>query len=194
MTPDYLSNKLPPVKRPFLYSNHETLLFRELRCHTSRYANSFFPDAVSTWNKLISNFTLMPSIGKFKLHIISLIRPMARSIFNIHEPIGLRFIFMLRLGLSPLRSHKFNYNFTDTDSNLCSCNGGVENTYHFLLKCSNFLNQRITLLRSINDILVNYNVFFNFGHHLLSHANNKDILQATIKFIKDSERFKNYAE
>ena len=197
MTPDYLSNKLPPLKRPFLYSNHATLLFREFRCHTSRYANSFFPDAVSTWNKIIGNFNLMPSIGKFKSHIISLIRPMAKSTFNIHDPIGLRFLHMLRLELSPLNSHKFNYNFADTDSNLCSCNDGVENTDHFFLKCSNFLTQRETLQRSVNDILLNYNVhiacdnyrFFLYGHHLISQSDNKVILQASIKFIKDSKRF-----
>ena len=82
MTPTYLNNKLPPKKRPFLFSNHETLLFRDFRCHTSRYANSFFPDAVSTWNKLIVNFTIMPSIGIFKSHIISLIRPTAKSTFK----------------------------------------------------------------------------------------------------------------
>ena len=202
MTPDYLSNKLPPKKRPFLYSNHETLLFREFRCHTSRYANSFFPDAVTTWNRLIGNFDLMPSIGKFKLHIISLTRPMAKSIFKVHDPIGLRFLFMLRLELSPLRSHKFNYNFADTNSNVCACNDGIENTDHYFLKCSNFSNQRRTLLRSVNDILKKYNVyiavdnyrFFLYGHHLLSQADNKVILHASIKFIKETKRFSNQAD
>ena len=185
------------LKRPFLYSNHVTLLFCEFRCHTSRYANSFFPDAVSTWNKIIGNFNLMPSIGKFKSHIISLIRPMAKSTYNIHDPIGLRFLHMLRLELSPLNSHKFNYNLADTDCNLWSCNVGVENTDYFFLECSNFLTQRETLQRSVNDILLNYNVhiacdnyrFFLYGHHLISQSDNKVILQASIKFVKDSKRF-----
>ncbi len=201
MTPEYLSNKLPPKKRPYLYSNHETLLFREFRCHTSRYANSFFPDAVSTWNRIFGNFNFMPSIGEFKSHMISLIRPMAKSTFDIHDPIGLRFLFMLRLELSPLRSHKFNHNFADTDSNLCSCNDGAENTDHFFLKCSNFSNQRVFLLESVNNIILNHyhNMhiafdnyrFFLYGHHLLSLSDNKTLLQASIKFIKDSKRFSN---
>ena len=104
------------------------------------------------------------------------------------DPIGLRFLHMLRLELSPLKSHKFNYNFADTDSNLCSCNDGVENTDHFFLKCSHFLTQRETLLRSVNDILLNYNVhiacdnyrFFLYGHHLISQSDNKVIPQASI--------------
>ena len=144
----------------------------------------------------------MPSIGKFKLYIISLIRPMAKSTFNIHDPIGLSFLYMLRLELSPLRSHKFNYDFADTASNLCSCNDGVENTDHFFLKCSNFSDQRETLLRSVNDILQNYNIdiafenyrFFLYGHHLLSSSDNKVILHASIKSIKESKRFSTQAE
>ena len=144
----------------------------------------------------------MPSIGKFKRHILSLTRPLAKSIFNVHDPIGLRFLFMLRLELSPLRSHKFNHNFADTNSNTCSCNDGVENNEHFFLKCSYFSNQRQTLLRSVNDILQKYDVyialdnyrFFLYGHHLLSQADNRDILHASIKFIKESKRFSNQAD
>ena len=143
----------------------------------------------------------MPSIGEFKSHMISLIRPMAKSTFDIHDPIGLRFLFMLRLELSPLRSHKFNHNFADTDSNLCSCNDGAENTDHFFLKCSNFSNQRVILLESVNNIILDHNHnmhiafvnyrFFLYGHHLLSLSDNKTLLQASIKFIKDSKRFSN---
>ena len=143
----------------------------------------------------------MPSIGKFKLHVISLIRQIAKSLFNIHDPIGIRFFYMLRLKLSPLRDHKFNYNFADTDTNACLCNNGTENTDHFLLKCIFFLDQRETLLKPVNDILQNYNVhialddyrFFLYGHHLLSQEDNKSILCATIKFIKDSKRFSSNA-
>ena len=50
-----------------------------------------------------------------------------------------------------------------------------------------------------NDILRNYNLadasesfrFFLYGHHLLTDSDNKKILCATIKFIKDSNRFAN---
>ena len=167
------------------------------RFHFSLCQSAKFPDAVATWNRLIGNFDLMPSIGKFKLHILSLARPVAKSIFNIYDPIGLHFLFMLRLELSSLWIHKFNYNSADTNSYVCSCSDCVENTDHFFLKCSYFSNQRQTLLRSVNNILQKYNVylafdnyrFFLYGHHLLSQADNRDILHASIKFIKESKRF-----
>ena len=142
MTPAYLSDKLPPRRRPFLFSANTTLLFREIRCRSSRYMNSFFPDAISTWNRIIDHFVEMPSIGKFKEHVISLIRPSKKSTFNIYDPIGLRYIFQLRLNLSPLRSHKWRHNFLDTSSEFCQCAQGVEDTEHFLFLCPLFDNQR----------------------------------------------------
>ena len=52
------------------------------------------------------HFPNIPSINILKGHILTLIRPVKGSIFNIHDPIGLRYLFYLRVGLSPLRSHK----------------------------------------------------------------------------------------
>ena len=49
----------------------------------------------------------------------SFLRPNANSIFGIHDPKGLRYIFQLRVSLSPLRSHKFRHNFDDTPSDIC---------------------------------------------------------------------------
>ena len=37
---------------------------------------------------------------------------MTKGIFGIHDPVGLRYLFQLRVSLSPLRSHKFRHNFT----------------------------------------------------------------------------------
>ena len=49
-TPSYLKDKLPP--------NHRLLfnVFREIKFKTDRYKNSFFPQAISSWNKIISHF------------------------------------------------------------------------------------------------------------------------------------------
>ena len=45
-------------------------------------------------------------------------RPEGRPVFGIHDPQGIRYLFQLRLGLSPLRVHKKRYNFIDTSSDL----------------------------------------------------------------------------
>ena len=55
----------------------------------------------------------------------SLIRNMTRSTFGVHDPLGLRYLFQLRVNLSPLRSHKRQHNFSATLSDICECNLGI---------------------------------------------------------------------
>ena len=59
--------------------------------------NSFFPNGVASWKIIIKRFVTMPSISKLKEHMLSLFRPNIKSMFNIYDPIGLRYIFQLRL-------------------------------------------------------------------------------------------------
>ena len=121
LTPSYLRDKLPPHRRP-LYRFNNSNTFHELRCKTSRCKNSFFPDAISWWNNIITNFQNVPPFTSLKAHILSLVRPKIKSIFGIHDPLGLRYLFQLRVNLSPLRSHKRRHNFSDTPSEICECN------------------------------------------------------------------------
>ena len=78
---------------------------------------------------------------------------MTKSIFGIHDPAGLRYLFQLRVGLSPLRSHKYCHNFTDTTSDICHCNQGIEDTNHFLFSCPDYAILRATLAASVINIL-----------------------------------------
>ena len=158
MTPSYLVNKLPPRKRCSLYNADHSLSFRELRCRSSRYANSFFPNAINSWNNLICNFTNMPSILEFKSLISSLIRPNHKSTFKIHDPLCIRFLFMLRLNLSPLRSHKWHHNFIDTPSETCTCHHEAEDTTHFLLKCPLYTTSRLSLFATALNLRLKYNL------------------------------------
>ena len=104
MTPSYLGDKFPP-NRKLLYRCKNSNTYHEIRSNTSRYKNSFFPDAIISWNNIITNFQNVPSFTSLKAHILSLIRPKAKSTFGIHHPLGLRFLFQLRVDLSPLRNH-----------------------------------------------------------------------------------------
>ena len=102
--------------------------------------SSFFPDAITSWNNVIIHFGDIPSFNVLKNHILSLIRPKIKCIFGIHDPLGLRYILQLRVGLSFLRYHKNRHNFIDTPSDICLCNQGIEDTNHFLfLFCVLFL-------------------------------------------------------
>ena len=72
---------------------------------TDRYLNSFFPDAMKSWNNVITDFNELPTFEELKKHLISLYRPDIKPTFGIHNP-KLRYIFQLRVGLSHLLPHK----------------------------------------------------------------------------------------
>ena len=139
----------------------------------------------------------MPSINVLKSHILSLIRPEKRSTFDIHDPLGLRYLFYLRLGLSPLRSHKNHHSFVDTPFDKCICNHGIENTNHFLFLCSLYSTQRAPLIAIATEILQKYSLetlvnrsrLYLYGHKAISFADNRKIILSTIDFIKETQRF-----
>ena len=193
LTPTYLKEKLPHHRQP----GNALSTFHEIRSRTKRFSQTFFPDAIATWNIFTSHFVIMPSYGFLKKHVISLFRPKVKSIFGIHDPIGIRCLFQLRVSLSPLRSHKKHHNFIDTPSDICLCNQGIENTNHFLFECLFYTHQRAILAVSVIQILQKYNLnylsnqksLYLYGHDSISHSDNKIILSSTIKYIKDTQRF-----
>ena len=79
-------------------------------------------------------------------------RPTANSIFACHNRIGVKLLTKVRLGLSHLREHKFKHSFQDTLNPLCSCGKEVETTFHFLLSCPNYSDERLTLLSKLRNI------------------------------------------
>ena len=120
-----------------------------------------------------------------------------KCFFGIHDHIGLRYLFQLRLSLSPLRSHKFHQNFINTPSDIYYCNQGIEDTRHFFLVCPFYVTQRVNLLTRVNEILQKYKLdhlgnqfkLYLYGHDSINHVDNRVILIATIKHIKETRRF-----
>ena len=164
---------------------------------TEYYKNSFFPYTTNEWNKLSPNLRSSQSLQVFKKALLDLIRPKQKPIFNIFDPIGLKFLTRLRLNLSHLREHKFNHNFLDTINPLCSCSLEVESTSHYLLRCPFYTDHRKILLDNLveiigtisnlsDDELVN---LLLYGKESYEMKVNASILKNTIVFIKSSERF-----
>ena len=102
-TPSYLKDKLPRHRRP-LYSQNNNITFQKISCQSSRYMSGFFPGAITSWNNIITYFVNIPSINILKDHLLSLIRPKKKNIFGIHDPLGLRYLTQLRVGLSFITS------------------------------------------------------------------------------------------
>ena len=71
------------------------------------FRNSFFPSAITEWNKLDRDIRNSDSLNVFKLSLLKFVRPVANSVFEINNPYGLKLLTRLRLGLSYLRYHKF---------------------------------------------------------------------------------------
>ena len=184
MTPSYLKDKLPP-NRKLLYRCNNSKTFHEIRCKTSRYTNSFFPDAINSWNNIIRNFQNVPPFTCLKAQILSLIRPKTKSTFGVDDPLGLQYIFQLNGNLSPLRNHKSRQNFADTPSEICECNQDVEDTSHFLFEC------KVIEILQRNDLyhLGNQLGLYLYGHRSLNLIDNRRNLLSTIKYIKDTQRF-----
>ena len=63
-TPFYLKGKLPAHHRPQVNGNIPKS-FREQRSRTNRHKNSFYSDAIASWNMFINHFDKMPSINYF---------------------------------------------------------------------------------------------------------------------------------
>ena len=194
-TPTYLKEKLPPHR--MTQEGIPQNSFYAFPCRTERFMMSFFPDATASWNTFIDHFTNIPSYSILKTHLLSFFRPPKRSIFNIHDPAGIRFLFQLRLGLSPLRSHKRRHGFVDTPSEVCLCNTDVEDTKHFLFKCPFHAMKRASLATEVVPILIKNNLnrmsedekLYLYGNDSMSDSDNKAILLATMKFIKETNRF-----
>ena len=146
-TADYLKEKLPPNRSPFL-----RYVFQNFRCKTDRYKNSFFPNAISLWNEFITHFEDFPSYAVLRSHLHSFFRPKLKSIFGLNDKSGISVLFQLRLGLSSLKAHKKRHNFVDTPSAICECGQGIETTNHFLLHvpCMHIFGQDLWILSTIS--------------------------------------------
>ena len=103
------------------------------------------------------------------------------------------------MGLSKLNLHKFKHNFRDTINPMCPANDGIEDAEHFLLLCNSFREQRCSLLAGVNDVLEDYGysegadtkmlILLLYGNKHLPLEANKIILNLTIKYISETERF-----
>ena len=156
-----------------------------------------FPYTVVERNKLDINLRNAKSFLIFRNSLLKIGRPMQNPIYDIHDPMGIKFLTRLRLGLSHLNEHKFKHNFWDCLNPLCSCSLEVESATHFFLHCK-YYDIHKTLLDTVKEIvnkdltncsdeyLVN---LFLFGSQSYSFNENNEIIEASIKFILTSERF-----
>ena len=119
------------------------------------------------------------------------------KVFSIFNPLRLKLITRLRLGLSHLNEHMFKHNFNDCINPLCACSLNIESTVHYFLHCNYYNGARISLLNDLNSVdktllslsdlsLVN---ILLYGGPQFDDSQNAYILNSSIKYILISERF-----
>ena len=163
----------------------------------SFFKNSFFPSTISEWNKLDPAIGNSENLSIFRKNVLYFIRPAPNSIYNCHNPKGVKLITWLRLGLSHLREHKFKHNLQDLINPLCNFGHNIESTTHYLLHCPLFVNERSTFFSTLSSLdctlLDNTDSSLTqtllFGNTSFKSNKNLKILIATIDYILSTKRF-----
>ena len=105
LTPEYLRTPIPSL-HGHLFGYRLTNVLKTINYKTDRYLYSFFPDSVILWNGLGPDLRGAESLSIFKKNILKIYRQAKKSLFDIHDPNCIKWIFQLRVGLSPLKSLK----------------------------------------------------------------------------------------
>ena len=190
--PCYLSNLIPPPPPATYNLRHQPPLRPPNTRLTSTY-NSFFPSTTRAWNSLPAQTRQAQTPTLFK----KLVR--GTNNYNPYHKITTNkygvWLSRLRMGLSALNAHRYNYNFINSPT--CpSCNEENETTLHYFLTCPTYQGARHSLLNTLQTSLgidtTNNHTLINTileGHniHPRHHA---DLLAIISDYLADTGRFR----
>ena len=91
--PQYLFNLIPV--RHKLYPTRNALNIPLLNKNHNFFKDLLFPSTIIEWNKLYPGLRKAESLLLFKTNIVKLIRSSPNSVYNCHNPKGLKFITRL---------------------------------------------------------------------------------------------------
>ena len=104
LTPSYLKAPIPANKT--ISTIRVVKPLHDISCRTSKFMNSFYPNSVRLWNDVGNVIRDSSNLNKFKSKLINVIRPNQKSFFGILDHCGTKSLFQIKIGLSPLKSHK----------------------------------------------------------------------------------------
>ena len=106
LTPLYSKEPIPLLHRSNYSLRNQDVIGR-IGARTEKFQPSFYPHCLAEWNELDRELRHGLSVAVFKKKLLSIIRPPAKSVFGIYDPIGLSYLTQIRVGLSKLNLHKF---------------------------------------------------------------------------------------
>lgn len=161
----------------------------------SRFSQSFFPSTIIDWNKLDLITKTSRSKAIFKKRLLNKIRPKKQSFFGLFHNSQIRYLTLLRMGLSPLNDHRHRHKFANTDPFCVSC-GNTEDTKHYLLDCKSYSLSRTTMYNNLKDSNIDISTLpprilldiLLYGSEDMNFDQNTKILKEVTSFIKKTKR------
>ena len=113
LTPSYMTEPIPPLQQSNYTLRSPDAIWR-IRARTEN--SSLVSILVALLNGM--NWTQRLDLHRLSLFLrknfCQLSSPPAKSVFGIHDPMGLSHLTQLRVGLGKLNFHRFRHNFKDT--------------------------------------------------------------------------------
>ena len=134
--PYYLFKLIPPRNSGYITKSIHNIPFSKAKHNF--FKSIFFPSTIIEWNKLDHNIKNLTSFTILRNSNLKFIRQSADSFFSSYNPKGIKLATRLWLDLSPLREHRFKYNFEDFLKLFCKCGLDIESTAYHLLRCSTY--------------------------------------------------------
>ena len=155
--------------------------------HTNRLYHSFVPSSIRLWNSLNLDIKQSTTIASFKSKLVQLCQ-IKKVPYYCYGPRQLNIaLTRLRLNCSSLNSYLHRIGVMGTPA--CSCGARCETTHHYFLQCLIYETQRRQLDTTISVLAPFTLSTVLYGSHLCSLKENKTIVEAVYKFIKESKRF-----
>ncbi len=206
LVPEYLHNLVPHTvgdRVGYVLRNAGKLDTVKTRLVASY--NSFIPKTTRDWNTIMSTDNIHNSNIQKALTIESFKACYKREFFRTPNPLykienehGNMHQTRLRLGLSHLRAHLFQYNLID-DPTCQFCNLEPETTSHYILRCPTYNRVRVRFLIGLTGLLDHNYIsglnddkivqLFLHGDPELDFDINSSIISMAQSFITDSKRF-----
>ena len=185
LTPSFLSD-IVPVQPQHRYNLRNLAIVPSMLCCTNRFLESFFPYTIKLWNKLPENIRQSKTLDKFKQSLTkNITKPRPWFYYGPRK----ESIYYARLRMKCCTLNKDMHKFGLVESPTCSCNTGVEDTFHYLFVCPKYVIERDKL----QSVVLRYAPFTLHtlleGSDQCSKMENGVIASAVITYIKNTKRF-----
>ena len=180
--PQYLQNLLPPKIGESRPSSHYADNYQLVKCRTETFKKSFIPSAVKEWNTLPCNQRNLAYTKEISESSPNILFCEGSRELNVKHA-------QLRMQCSKLNSHLFQLHVSDTSQ--CPCGQDIEDSAHYLLKCTLYDHERVHMFQSMPNIVDINNIDIEtllYGHDGYDFETNKVIFQAVHAFILETNR------